>query len=74
MRNSATEIAGGYCGCWVIILLLNLALGGWSVDLILSLFDKDIHWIGDVLIGLVIGQFTIPIAIVIWLLQLFGAI
>lgn len=61
----------GY-GC--LILLLNLLLGGWSVDYLLQFLGKNIHWIGDVLIGLVIGQFTIPIALVIWLLQLFGGI
>lgn len=61
-------------GCGCLILLLNLLLGGWSVDYLLQFLGKNIHWIGDVLIGLVIGQFTIPIALVIWLLQLFGGI
>lgn len=59
-------------GC--LILLLNLLLGGWSVDYLLQFLGKNIHWIGDVLIGLIAGQFTIPIALVIWLLQLFGGI
>lgn len=62
------------CGCWLLILLFNLALGGWSVDVILGLFEKDIPWYGDLLIGLIVAELSVPVALVIVILQFFGAI
>ncbi len=63
------------CGCLILVLLFNLAVGGWSVDYLLRFFlDKDIPLIGDVLIGLFVAEASIPVAIVIALLQYFGVL
>jgi hypothetical protein len=56
----------------IIILVINITIGAWSVGEILSWFGKDIPLIGDGLIGLVVGEVSIPIAIAGWLLKLFG--
>jgi hypothetical protein len=60
------------CGTAIIILLINLTIGAWSVGEILSWFGKDIPWIGDMLIGLFVSEISIPVAIVGWILRLFG--
>ncbi len=54
------------CGCGTVILvfILNLAIGGWSVGEILSWFGKDIPTFFDVLIGIFAGEISIPVAII----------
>ncbi|NGU31178.1 hypothetical protein G6Z34_13895 [Clostridium perfringens] len=52
-------------------LLFNGIVGGLSVDYISSWFSKNIPIIYDVLIGLVFAEFTIPIAVLGWLIKLF---
>ena len=60
------------CGVVLFILLLNVTIGAWSVDYILNWFSRDIPWIGDAVIGLFVGELSIPVAIIGWILQLFG--
>lgn len=63
------------CGCIILVLLFNLAIGGWSVNYLLDFFlDKDIPIIGDVLIGLFVAEFSVPVAIVIAMLQFVGVL
>lgn len=52
-------------------LLFNGIVGGLSVDCISSWFGKNIPMLYDVLIGLVFAEFTIPLAILGWLIKLF---
>lgn len=52
-------------------LLFNGIVGGLSVNYISSWFDKSIPMLYDILIGLVFAEFTIPIAILGWLIKLF---
>lgn len=61
-------------GCLIVIMLLlvNLSIGAWSVIEILSWFGKSIPLLGNVVIGLFAGQVSIPVAIVGWILRLFG--
>ncbi len=60
-------------GCVVIIFLFNLLLGGWSFDYCLwSIFGKDVPFYMDMLCGLFVGQFTIPLAVVCLLLRCCG--
>jgi len=54
------------------IFILYFALMGWSSDFILGWFGKNIPFIGDMFIGLFAGAVTIPVAVVGWILQLFG--
>lgn len=60
------------CGTIIFIVLLNLSIGTWSVIEILSWFGKSIPVIASMVIGLFSGQISIPIAIVGYILRLFG--
>lgn len=63
--------AGIQCGCWVIILLCNLVFGGWSVNYLLDIFaGKVIPFFWAMVIGLFAGQFSIPVAVVVWILKM----
>lgn len=60
------------CSLIAIIPILNLIIGGWSIDVILSWFAKDIPWIADVAIGLFAAEISVPIAIIGKILSAFG--
>lgn len=61
-------------GCCIVILvlLINISAGAWSVVEILSWFSKSIPLIGSAIIGLFVGEISIPIAIIGWILKIFG--
>lgn len=61
-------------GCFLltIVPIINLIIGGWSIDEILSWFNKDIPWLADAIIGLFAGEISIPVAIVGKILRIFG--
>lgn len=61
-------------GCFLIglVLALNVTIGAWSVIQILSWFGKSIPVWGAVLSGLFVGEFSIPIAVVGWVLRACG--
>jgi len=63
-------------GCFTMIMfaLFNVALGGVSVDYILSWFGKDIPFLADSLIGLFAGEISIPVAVIGWVLNSFGVL
>lgn len=56
----------------VTILLLNIAVGGWSVNEILSWFGKNIPFAFDIILGLITGSISIPVAIVGLILKVCG--
>ena len=60
------------CLTVIIILLINLSIGAWSVIEILSWFGKSIPLWGNALIGLFTAEFSVPIAIVGWILRILG--
>lgn len=60
------------CGCVIFVLALNLVVGTWSVIEILSWFGKSIPLIGNIIIGLFAGELSIPVAIIGYILKLFG--
>jgi hypothetical protein len=62
----------GYSFGVLAILVINFIIGGMSVDYILSWFGKNIPFLGDMTIGLFVGEFSIPIAFVGWILKSFG--
>jgi hypothetical protein len=63
------------CGCSLVLILFNLLVGGWSVNYLLSFFlDKTIPFLGAALIGLVAGEISVPVAIVVALLRAFGVL
>jgi len=62
----------GYLIAFLIVITINITVGAWSVIEILSWFGKSIPIWADVLIGLFLGEISIPVAIVGYLLRLFG--
>lgn len=62
----------GRIGCFVLILLFNITIGAWSIIEILSWFGKSIPIFASILIGLFAGQISVPVAIVGYILKLFG--
>ena len=63
------------CGCTLLLLLvpLNLILGTMAANYcVLSLFNKTIPTITALFIGLVAGEVTMPLAIVLYILRACG--
>ena len=61
----------GFIG-FIVILLINLSIGAWSIYEILSWFGKSIPMIANVIIGLFVAEFSIPVAVVGWILKACG--
>ena len=62
------------CGCWLAVMIFNLFAGGWSVNYLLSVFAHKIPFFWAMIIGLVVGEISVPLAIVIGILKSFGVI
>ena len=56
----------------IIISLINISIGAWSISEILSWFGKSIPLIGSAIIGLFAGEISIPVAIIGWILKICG--
>lgn len=56
----------------LIVIIFNLAIGGWSINEILSWFGKNIPWLADIIIGLFLAEVSVPIAIIGEILKIFG--
>ena len=57
----------------VFSLVMLLFVEAWSFHYcLLNIFNKNIHFLADMVIGFFIGEFTLPLAIVIWILKIFG--
>jgi hypothetical protein len=70
MENTARSSG---CGGCLVVILFNFLFGGFLSDYCLwSIIGVNIHWFGDILIGLVAGEVLLPIAIVCFILRLFG--
>ena len=67
-------IPGGVsCGCFLLALIVNLTVGGYAFDYSLRFIaGKDIPWYADVIVGTVLGEVTIPLAVVCWVLKMCG--
>lgn len=58
-----------FLGCFIVFLIINLTIGAVCFDYSLNaIFGKDIPWYGDVACGLFLGEFTIPVALICWVL------
>lgn len=69
MRSSGAGIG---CLIWIVIVVINLTIGAWSVAEIMSWFGKTIPTIACVVIGLFAGEISIPVAVVGWILKICG--
>lgn len=71
--NDGNSLAS--CGCGLLIVVFNLFVGGWSVNYLLQFFlAKTIPFFGAMLIGLFVGELSVPTAIVVALLKIFGVL
>jgi len=63
------------CGCMTVIVIANLVFGGSSVNYLLTTFlGKALPFGWAIITGLFVGEFTIPTAIVVWILKSFHII
>lgn len=61
------------CGCALAIVVFNLTLGYLSVQYLLTTFvGNAAPWGAALLGGLFLGEFTVPVAVAVWLIQLAG--
>ena len=56
----------------LVILTINATIGAWSIIQILSWFGKSIPMIANIILGLFVGEISIPIAIVGYILKICG--
>lgn len=67
------DVDVGYCGCYTFVILFNLLLGGWSVNYLLHQFASDtLPFIWATVIGFFIAQISVPIAVLVLILNSFG--
>ena len=67
------EASACSCGCMLLILLCNLLLGGICTDYSLWFyFGIHIPFVACIVIGLFLGQFAVPLAVIAWVLHLCG--
>lgn len=74
-RSNSSDGSSAGCGCYIVLLVFNLCLGGWSVNYLLQTFlDKTIPFGWAMVVGLFGGEFTIPAAVVTALLKWLGVL
>lgn len=63
------------CGCMIFMVIFNITVGGLSVNYLLEVFlNKTIPFWGAALLGLFVGEVSVPVAIVVWLLKFFAVL
>ena len=58
------------CGCFIILMVVNFLVGGWSVNYLLNFFVSKVipfFWAG--VIGIFAGEISIPVAIIVAILH-----
>lgn len=72
MRTNSDSNSLISCGCAFALLVFNVFVGSWSVNYLLEFFlSKTIPFIGSALIGLFVGEISVPVAVVIAILKYF---
>ena len=71
--GSDAGVIGGTCGCYIAVIIFNLALGAWSLNYCLQSFIGHTidTWIA-VLVGLFVAEITFPVAIICVILNACG--
>lgn len=60
------------CVIMVFITVMNVIFGGMSVNYLLSVFAGNVlPGVWAIIVGLFVGEFTIPLSIVVWILKHF---
>lgn len=65
------KIKIGY-SAFIILFIMNITIGAWSIIEILSWFGKSIPLWSSILLGLFTGEVSIPIAIIGKILRVCG--
>lgn len=74
MKETSGGCAGS-CGCMLAILLFNVVLGAWTFSYDLwVLAGKTAPWWANVICGLLGGEVTVPLALILWVLSAAGVI
>lgn len=64
---------GSGCGCAIAVILFNVLIGAWTFSYDLwMLLGKQAPWWVNALCGLIGGEITVPLAIILWLLNFAG--
>lgn len=67
------KIFGAQIGCCLSIVLFNLFVGWWSIDFISNqVFNKNLPFIADLIIGVIAAELSVPIAVILWILRSCG--
>lgn len=77
-RGSSDSSIFGGCGCFLLILFINLMFGGIASRYVVEILSPAIvhktvilPWIPAVIIGVIGGEVIIPLAVIIWIIMLF---
>ena len=63
------------CGCLILVLAFNFFVGGWSINYLLDFFlERTIPFIAAAFIGLIVGELSVPAAIVMVILEWCGIV
>lgn len=56
----------------VVLITIYIMIATWSSDYLIDvILDKDIPIFVDIIIGIIAGSITIPMAIVVWIIMQF---
>lgn len=70
--NCEGTAGAGIGGC-LISTIINITIGAWcSSYCLFFIFNKIVPWYVNVVIGLIAGDITIPLAIILLVLSFFG--
>lgn len=72
MRRSSYDFSEKSWGSILVTLLITGALGGMSLEYILSWFGKTAPTLLDFVLGVFGYELTIPVALMGWILKCFG--
>lgn len=73
MNKSNNGLAS--CGCWIVVTLFNLVVGGWSVNYLLNVFATKMLPFGwATIVGMFVGEFSVPAAVIVVILRHFGIV
>lgn len=73
LDEESPGIVVGACGCFVFVWLFFAMIGGWLFQYSLySITGKDAPWWADVIGGIVLSGFLVPLAVLCWILRLAG--
>lgn len=60
-------------GCLVAFFAFGITVGAFAFNYCVNfIFGVGLPWYGNVAGGLILGEFTVPLALLLWLLSLAG--